>query len=89
MANEVWTHGTGRRMVHPDAALLKASDRGTCPACWSGAEARITPAKDPKQASKAAAAAGSAAAAAEAAGKKIGKSCFSIVFSMNPWPKPV
>ena len=48
-----------------------------------------TPAKDPKQASKAAAAAASAAAAAEAAGKKFGKSCFSIVFSMNPRPKPV
>ena len=37
-----------------------------------------------KQVSKAAAAAASAAAAAEAAGEKIGKSCFSIVFSMNP-----
>ena len=42
-----------------------------------------------KQVSKAAAAAASAAAAAEAAGEKIGKSYFSIVFSMNPWPKPV
>ena len=49
----------------------------------------MTPAKHPKQASKAAATAASAAAAAKAAGEKIGKSCFSIVFSMNPWPKPV
>ena len=44
----------------------------------------MTPATDPKQASKAAAAAASAAAAAEAAGEKIRKSSFSIDFSMNP-----
>ena len=50
---------------------------------------QVTPARDPKQGSKAVATAASAAAAAEAAGKKIGNSCFSIVFPMNPWPKPV